>query len=119
MSSSSPEFCLRVHDGKILIAPKGKPFFPEPLHKDVIILSPQEECFLLGPYPQFNTMIMPLNQYHKMLMELKNNCPNARSWRWTALVFMSMFIIMTGIYLQQSIFARNIFKHVVLWKKNP
>lgn len=115
MTIPQNEFCLRIKDGKILIAHKGKPFFREPLEKDVHVLHTEEECFLVGPYPQYNTMIMPLNQYHKMLMEIKNNCPNARSWRFTALVFIGMFIIMIGIYLQQIIFSRNII--MITWKK--
>jgi len=112
------DICLRIKDGKILIARKGKPFFPEPLDKDVIVIRPDEEGFLIGPYPQQNTMIMPLNQYHRMLLELKKNCPNAKTWRITALVFIAMFIIMVLLYLQQSIFSRNIFKQISeTWRK--
>ena len=112
------DICLRIKDGKILIARKGKPFFPEPLDKDVIIIRPDEEGFLIGPYPQQNTMIMPLNQYHHMLLELKKNCPNAKIWRLTAFVFIAMFILMMLLYLQQSIFSRNIFKQISdTWRK--
>ena len=112
------DICLRIKDGKILIARKGKPFFPEPLDKDVIVIHPDEEGFLIGPYPQQNTMIMPLNQYHRMLLELKKNCPNAKTWRVAALVFIAMFIIMVLLYLQQSIFSRDIFKHISeTWRK--
>lgn len=107
-----------MKDGKILIARKGKPFFPEPLNKDVIVIQPEDEGFLIGPYPSHNTMIMPLNQYHKMLLELKKNCPNAKSWRIVAFVFMAMFVVMVCIYLQQSIFSRDIFKQISEnWKK--
>lgn len=114
----SNEICLRMKDGKILIGKKGKPFFPEPLNKDVIVIQPDEEGFLIGPYPNHNTMIMPLNQYHRMLLELKNNCPNAKSWRITALVFIGMFIVMMCIYLQQTIFSRNIFRNIYEnWRK--
>lgn len=118
MQKKHHEICLRIKDGKILIARKGKPFFPEPLDKDVIVIHPDEEGFLIGPYPKNNTMIMPLNQYHRMLLELKNNCPNAKTWRITALVFIGMFIIMMLLYLQQSIFSRNIFKQISeTWRK--
>jgi len=113
------EICLRIKDGKILIARKGKPFFPEPLDKDVIVIHSDEEGFLIGPYPKNNTMIMPLNQYHRMLLELKNHCPNAKTWRITALVFIGMFIIMMLLYLQQSIFSRNICKQISeTWRKD-
>lgn len=104
------DICLRMKDGKLLIAQRGKPFFPEPLHKDTIFFHADEECFLTGPYPKQNTMIMPLNQYHRMLLELKNNCPHAKSWRMTALVFMGMFVIMVCIYFQQTIFSQLIFR---------
>lgn len=113
MKTLNNEICLRIKNGKILIAHKGKPFFPEPLSKDIIVINPNEEGFITGPYPQHNTIILPLNQYHKMVMEWKNNCPNARLWRITALVFIAMFIIMVGLYLQQTIFARNILTSIV------
>lgn len=112
------ETCLRMKDGKVLIARKGKPFFPEPLHKDVMVLNPDKETFLIGPYPKQNTMIMPLDQYHKMLLELKNNCPNAKSWRVAAMVFMAMFVVMVFIYFQQTIFSQSIFRHISkTWNK--
>ena len=112
------EICMRMKDGKILVARKGKPFFPEPLDKNVIVIKPQEEGFLIGPYPNHNTMIMPLNQYHRMLLELKRNCPNAKTWRVTAIVFIGMFVVMVCIYLQQSIFSQNIFKQISeTWRK--
>lgn len=101
------EVCIRMKDGKLLVARIGKPFFAEPLHKDVIVLQPQDEGFFVGPYPKHNTMIMPLDQYHRMLLELKNNCPNAKSWKMAALVFLSMFVVMMFIHLQQVIFSRN------------
>lgn len=112
MKNMREETCIRMKDGKIVVARIGKPFFPEPLHRDVVILSPQEEGFFAGPYPKQNTMIMPLNQYHRMLLELKNNCPNAKSWRVAALVFMSMFVVMMLIHLQQLVFSRNIFTRI-------
>lgn len=111
------DICLRMKDGKLLIARKGKPFFPEPLHKDVMIIPPNQEGFLVGSYPKHNTIILPLSQYHKMLIELKNNCPNAKKWRVTAYVLIGMFMIMVVIYLQQTIFARNIFRYMSLIKK--
>lgn len=100
--------CLHMKDGKILIVKKNK---SEPLHKDVVVINQEEEVFLIGPYPKQNTIIMPLNQYHKMLMELKNNCPNARSWRVIAIVFIGMFIVMVCIYFQQTILSQTIFKY--------
>lgn len=116
--TNRPEICLRLKDGKILVAGKGKPFFPEPLDKDVLVVRPDEEGFLIGPYPQHNTMIMPLNQYHRMLLELKKNCPHARAWRVTALVFIAMFFLMVLLYLHQSIFSRNIFRQISeTWRK--
>lgn len=111
-NNKNHDICLRIKDGKILIARKGKPFFPEPLDKDVIVIRSDEEGFLIGPYPKQNTMIMPLNQYHRMLLELKKNCPNAKTWQVTALVFIAMFIIMMCLYLHQTIFSRNIFKQI-------
>lgn len=114
----TPEICLRLKDGKILVARKGKPFFPEPLDKEVLVVRPDEEGFLIGPYPHHNTMIMPLNQYHQMLLELKKNCPNAKAWRLTALVFIAMFVIMVLLYIHQSIFSRNIFRQISeTWRK--
>lgn len=100
----SQEICVRLKDGKIRIAHKGKPFFPEPLHKDVLIIQSQEDLLLVGPYPKENTMIMPLDQYHKILMELKNNCPDAKSWKRTAFIFLGMFLTMVGLYLHQLVF---------------
>ena len=110
-ATTNPDICLRMKDGKIMIANKGKPFFPEPLGKDVIVIQGDDEGFLIGPYPKHNTIIMPLNQYHKMLLELKNNCPNAKTWRLAAFVFVSMFIVMMCIYLQQTLFSRDIFRY--------
>lgn len=110
----SNDICLRMKDGKIMIARKGKPFFPEPLDKNVIVIRPDEEGFLIGPHPNHNTMIMPLNQYHKMLFELKNNCPDAKKWRLTAFVFIGMFIVMVCIHLQQTIFSWKTFQQ---WKR--
>lgn len=98
---------LRMKDGKILIARKKKPV---PLHKDAVVVNQEEEVFLIGPYPRQNTIIMPLDQYHKMLMELKNNCPNARSWRMVAIVFICMFVVMVCIYFQQTILSYIIFR---------
>lgn len=118
MTTKNEEICVRMKDGKMLIARKGKPFFPEPVDKDVIIVADKNEAFLTGPYPQFNTMILPLSQYHRLIVELKNNCPNAKSWRITAIVFICMFVIMICLYLQQMFFSRDIFKQIAIaWKK--
>lgn len=110
--------CVKIRDGKILIAHKGKPFFPEPLGKDVVVLDQEEaHAFLLGPYPEQNTMILPFQKYNKMMMELRNKCPNAHNWRITALVFIGMFVILCATHLHQWAYSKNIYTHFTKkWK---
>ena len=109
---------MRIKDGKILVAKKGKPFFPEPIDKDVVVIKEDEEGFLIGPYPEKNTMIMPFNQYHKMLIELRNNCPNAKNWRITALVFIGMFVVMVCLYLHQCLHSHDLVRQIIkIWNK--
>jgi hypothetical protein len=77
-----------------------------------------KEAFLLGPYPEHNTMILPFQKYNKMMMELRNKCPNAQNWRITALVFIGMFVILSAIHLHQLIYSKNIHNHFThLWKR--
>ena len=104
--------CIRIRDGKIMVARKGKPFFPEPLEKDVIELQDNEEGFLIGPYPMNNTMIMPFDRYQNMFMELRKNCPNARSWRITAMVFIGMFVVLSMMHLHQWSYFQDLLKDI-------
>lgn len=105
--------CIRMQDGKIMIARRGKPFFPEPLSRDVVVIGENEEAFLVGPYPEKNVMILPFDRYHEMAMELQNNCPSAKAWRLTALVLLAMFLILSVMYLMQLSYTRRLFTHVV------
>lgn len=111
--------CVCIKDGKILIARKGKPFFPEPLSKDIRIIEENEEGFIIGPYPELNTMVMRFDQYHRMCDELKHNCPNAKTWRITAVVFICMFIILAMMHLLQAFYSKGLYSKVVenLWSK--
>lgn len=97
---SAHEICLRIKDGKILIARKGKPFFPEPLHKNVIVINPDEEGFLTGPYPKYNTIIMPLTQYHKIIKELKKECPSVKKWKILSFVSIILFLFMISLQIR-------------------
>ena len=107
--------CIRMKDGKIMVARRGKPFFPEPVSNDIITIGENEEAFLIGPYPEKNIMIMTFDKYHHMLMELRNHCPTSRSWKITAIVFISMFVIMMMIYLHQCFYAQKTIYHLMQW----
>jgi len=103
--------CVRMRDGKIMIAHKGRPFFPE-RGKDVMVIEENEEGFLIGPYPANNVMIMPFDRYQRMFVELRKNCPNAKSWRITAIVFIGMFIVMSLIHLHQWSYFRDMMRQI-------
>lgn len=106
------QICIRLKDGKILIARKGKPFFPEPLDRDVMIIEENEEGFLVGPYPENNVMIMPFDKYQRMYLEIKNNCPSANNWRITALVFIGMFCVLSVVHLHHLTYFKDLLTHI-------
>lgn len=115
----SESICVSVKDGKIIIARKGQSIFTEPISKDILVIRDNQEAFLVGPYPEKNTMIMPFDKYHRTIMELRNNCPNARSWKITASVFISMFIILSAIHFHQWAYSKDMYRRATLmWKKH-
>lgn len=117
MSSTTPRICVRVKDGKILIAHKGKPFFPEPIGKDVMEIHEGQDAFLIGPYPDKNTMILRFDQYRSMIGRLKN-AGDVRSWRITAVVFICMFMVVFLLHLHQAFYSQHLFRHIAtLWSK--
>jgi len=91
--------CIRMKDGKIMVARGGKPFFPPPLDKEVVVIQPNEEAFMVGPYPDKNVMIMRHDKYQEMKKELRLACPNARLWKAMAIIFMVMFAIVSMLHL--------------------
>ena len=97
-----------MKNGKIWVARKGVSIFTEPLSKDTIVIDPEKEAFLVGPYPDKNIMILPFDKYHSMMMELKRNCPNAQNWKITAVVFIAMFILLCVIHLHHRIFSKKL-----------
>ena len=110
--------CISMKDGKIIIARKGQSIFTGPISKDVLVIGDNQEAFLVGPYPDKNIMIMPFDKYHRTIMELRNNCPNARNWKITASVFISMFLILSVIHLHQWVYSKDMYRRVtLLWKK--
>jgi len=93
-----------MKNGKIRITRINRPVS----RRDVMMIGDHEEAFLVGPYPDKNVMITSFDRYHSLLMEVQNNCPNARNWQITAIVFMVMFVLMGCIQIHQSSYAKNL-----------
>ena len=87
-----------MRNGRIKISRITRPVS----HRDVLIIGDGEEAFLVGPYPPKNVMITSFDRYHGLLMEVRNRCPNARTWKITAIIFILMFILLSCIQIHQS-----------------
>lgn len=108
------EITITMKDGKIWIS-RGK----EKRSRYDIILNDKndDDVFLVGPYPQTNTMLLRLDHYHEIMNELRNSCPNAKMWRITAIVCISMFTVLSILFLLQTSYCRNLLANATeLWK---
>jgi hypothetical protein len=99
--------CVRMMNGKIIITKDERG-----MDRNMIHLEDEEEGFFTGPYPEYNTMIMPFDRYQRLFLELKNNCPNMKNWRITAIVFIGMFTTLAIIHLHQWSFFQIILQRI-------
>lgn len=89
--------CVAIKDGKIRIAKIGKPFFPEPLNEKTIVVKENEELFLVGSYPDQNTIILNFDKYKTLVKELKQHCPGLLYWKISCFVLIGFVILLVGI----------------------
>lgn len=89
--------CVALKDGKIRIAKIGKPFFPEPLHEKTIVVRENEELFLVGSYPEQNTVILNFDKYKNLVRELKNHCPGLLYWKISFFLLLAVSLFLGGL----------------------
>lgn len=108
-TEESPRVCIIIKDGKIHVTHEHKKY---PLSKESMVLNENENAFLVGPYPDKNTIILRFDHYHQMMNELRNNCPNAKNWRITATVFICMFVLLSILFLLQSSYCHDLLDYI-------